>query len=247
MKKHILFFMLGIVSLSLQAQEAKKMMVTYDQYKQLKKEFLSEDRLEKVKTLDWAQFARYASANKEIARTPRVVFMGNSITDNWARMRPDFFTKNNFLGRGISGQTSSEMLVRFRADVINLHPKIVIINSGTNDIAGNNGIMLLENVLNNIISMAELAKANHIRPILSSVLPSNHMKWSPSVQPADSIIALNKMIREYAQNNKLSYIDYYSAMVDDTKGLPEKYSKDGVHPVDAGYEVMEAIVLRTLK
>lgn len=248
MNKQVLFAaFFGIVSLSLQAQEAKKMTVTYDQYKQLKKEFFREDRLEKVQTLDWAQLGMYAASNKEIKKAPRIVFMGNSITYNWARMRPDFFSKNNFLGRGISGQTSCEMLVRFRQDVIALHPKIVVINAGTNDVAGNNGIMSIENTMNNIISMVELAKVNHIRPVLTSVLPSNHFGWSPSVKPAEIIIALNKMIQEYAKKTGLTYIDYYSALVDEQKGLPEKYSKDGVHPVDAGYVIMEDLALKALK
>lgn len=173
--------------------------------------------------------------------------MGNSITELWNRLHPNFFTKNHFLCRGISGQTSCEMLVRFRPDVINLHPKVVIINAGINDIAHNNGVITIENVMNNIISMAQLAKANHIRPILTSVLPSNRFPWRPEIVPTDLVINLNKMIKAYAADNHLTYINYYDAMVDREKGLPEKYSHDGVHPTPEGYNIMEAIVLKTLK
>lgn len=245
MKKQLFLAIMVLGTVTIKAQNAS-ITLSNEQYAQIKKTIQQEQRKEKMASLDWAQFNRYAEANAELKHTPKVVFMGNSITDNWARMRPDFFKNNNFLGRGISGQTSCEMLVRFRADVINLHPKYVIINSGTNDVAHNNGIILKENVLQNIISMAELAKVNHIIPILSSILPTNHFSWSP-VKPADEVIALNAMIKQYAVKNKIKYIDYYSAMVDDQKGLPEKYSKDGVHPIPNGYVVMEKLVLQTIK
>lgn len=195
---------------------------------------------------DWANFARYDAANKALKETPKIVFMGNSITDLWEQKHPAFFTQNHFLCRGISGQTSSEMLVRFRADVINLHPQAVIINAGINDIARNNGFITLENVMGNIASMAELALANHIRPILTSVLPANRFGWRPQINPADEVIKLNKLIKEFARLHKLTYIDYYSSMVDKEKGLPSKYSEDGVHPTLEGYHVMEHIVLKAL-
>ena len=152
---------------------------------------------------DWANFGRYAEANAAIKQSPDVVFMGNSITDNWARMDPDFFAKNNFVGRGISGQTSSEMLVRFRRDVIDLKPEAVVILSGTNDVAQNNGYISPENTLGNIISMCELAKAHGIKVILCSITPTSKFGWRPEIEPAQKIRDLNKMIEAYAKANKL--------------------------------------------
>jgi lysophospholipase L1-like esterase len=245
--KHLFFLaFFGAFALGTQAQNVT-ISLSQEQYNKIKDQIHQKDREEKVQSYDWAQFGRYAEANKKVTKAPRVVFMGNSITDNWASMRPDFFTKNNFLGRGISGQTSSEMLVRFRADVIELHPKMVIINAGTNDIAHNNGTIKIENTLQNIISMAELAKVNNIRPILSSVLPSVGYGWVPSIKPANTIIALNKMIKAYAKKNGFTYIDYYSLLVDENGGLPKKYSNDGTHPTKEGYVIMENLVLKTLK
>lgn len=195
---------------------------------------------------DWAQFNRYEEANKSVKTTPKAVFMGNSITEGWWGNDAQFFNKHQFLGRGISGQTSSQMLVRFRADVIDLKPEAVVILAGTNDIAQNTGYISLENILGNIISMTELAKAHNIRVLLCSVLPAYDFGWRPGLEPASKIAKLNKMIKEYADKNKLTYVDYYSSMVDERGGLPEKYSKDGVHPTLEGYKVMEKIVLDAL-
>ena len=141
---------------------------------------------------DWAQFGRYAKANKTVKVPSNVVFMGNSITDGWWPADSTFFIRNNFVDRGISGQTTSEMLVRFRQDVINLKPKAVVILAGINDIAHNNGVIALENVFGNLVSMAELAKANHIKVIFCSVLPAYDFPWRPGMQPADKVIQLNK-------------------------------------------------------
>jgi len=247
MKKQLFFSVLfGVASLSMQAQEAT-IKLTGDQYNQIKEGIIQQQEKQKTQSYDWANFGKYAEANAKLKEKPNVIFMGNSITELWAKSHPDFFSKNHFLGRGISGQTSSEMLVRFRSDVIKLHPNIVIINAGTNDIACNNGVISNENVLGNIISMAELAKINHIRPILSSILPTNLFPWRRQIAPANIVVALNKMIKEYAHKNHITYIDYYSAMVDSEKGLPKKYSKDGVHPTIEGYEVMEKLVIKTLK
>lgn len=168
---------------------------------------------------DWAQFGRYAKANKTVKVPSNVVFMGNSITDGWWPADSIFFIQNNFVDRGISGQTTSEMLVRFRQDVINLKPKAVVILAGINDIAHNNGVIALENVFGNLVSMAELAKANHIKVIFCSVLPAYDFPWRPGMQPA---VRLSSSIRikEYADKNDLTYVDYHSAMKDERNGLP---------------------------
>ena len=200
-----------------------------------------------AETKDWAQFERYESKNKALVERPDVVFMGNSITDCWADTVPAFFADNNFVGRGISGQVSSQMLVRFQEDVINLHPKVVVICCGTNDIAQNNGYISLEHILMNIKSMCELARANKIKPIVCSTLPAKGFKWRPEMKPANDIIRLNEMIKEYAKENKIPYVDYHSALKDEENGLPLKYSKDGVHPNAQGYAVMERVIMPILK
>ena len=201
---------------------------------------------------DWAKFYRYEKLNAEVLASgirPDVVFMGNSITQNWAKFNPDFFKNNNFLGRGIGGQTTSHMLVRFRRDVIELNPRAVVIMAGINDIALNNGIITHENILNNIKSMCELAKLHKIKVILCSVTPAVRFRWRPNVtfSPADEIIRLNVMIKEYADKNKIPYVDYHSALVDERKGLNRKYHKDEVHPFSICYaEVMEPMILKVI-
>lgn len=196
---------------------------------------------------DWAQFGRYAEANKSVKTPTRVVFMGNSITDGWWNTDSLFFQNNRYIGRGIGGQTTAQMLVRFRADVIDLQPKAVVILAGTNDIAQNNGYIAPENILGNIISMAELAKANNIDVVLCSILPAYEYGWRKGLEPADKIIALNKMIKEYADRHNLTYVDYHSALKDARNGLPEKYSKDGVHPTMDGYKIMERLISEALE
>ena len=195
---------------------------------------------------DWAQFGRYAEANKTVKVPSKVVFMGNSITDGWWPNDSTFFINNQYVDRGISGQTTSEMLVRFRADVINLKPKAVVILAGTNDIAQNNGYISLENAFGNIVSMVELAKANNIKPILCSVMPAYEFGWRKGLEPAGKIIKLNAMIKAYADKNKIIYVDYHSALADELGGLPEKYSKDGVHPTLEAYKIMETIVQKAI-
>lgn len=196
---------------------------------------------------DWAKFNRYHDANKEVTTSPRVVFMGDSITDFWVDADPDFFKSNNFLGRGISGQTTSHMLVRFRRDVIDHHPKYVVILAGTNDVAKNLGEIAPENSLGNIISMCEIARANKIKPIICSILPCNFFFWRPEVKGQEKeIIELNALLKEYAESAKIPYVDYHSAMKDDKDGLPKKYADDGCHPNKAGYEVMKEIILKYL-
>lgn len=212
----------------------------------------SKNYCQEMKT-DWANIAKYASENQELLHTPnknRVVFMGNSITEGWKTNDAAFFTANNYINRGIGGQTTSQMLVRFRPDVIALRPKVVVILAGINDIAQNNGPIELQDIFGNIVSMAELAKANNIKVILCSVLPANTFPWRKKLQPAAKVIALNSLIKAYCNEEKIPYIDYYSAMVDSEKGLDKKFTNDGVHPTLSGYKVMEpllqSILIKTL-
>jgi lysophospholipase L1-like esterase len=173
--------------------------------------------------------------------------MGDSITEGWARIDADFFKNNNFVGRGISGQVTSQMLVRFRQDVLELNPKYVVIMAGTNDIALNNGPIELKNVLDNLKSMCELAKFHKKKVILCSVPPANRFGWRKELKPADDIIKLNEMIKEYAASAKIPYVDYHSAIKDSENGLPAQYAKDGVHPNLECYKIMEEIVMKYIK
>lgn len=197
---------------------------------------------------DWPNLARYEKENASLSRPlsgeNRIVFMGNSITEQWKKIDSVFFANKNYINRGISGQTSSQMLVRFRQDVILLQPRLVVISAGTNDIAENTGPISLENILNNIIAMCDMAKANHIKVVLTSVLPAKAFSWRKQLEPAQRIIALNKMIKDYALLNKLVYVDYHSAMADEDGGLRSSFSKDGVHPNLMGYKVMEPLVIQ---
>ena len=170
---------------------------------------------------DWANLKKYEKDNDRLIQLPQsernVVFLGNSITENWARMRPDFFSLNKYVGRGISGQTSYQFLVRFREDVINLSPKVVVINAATNDVAENTGPYNEDYTFGNIVSMVELAKANKIK-------------------------VLNARVKAYAKKNKIPYVDYYSKMVAKGDALDPAYTKDGVHPTVEGYLVMESLI-----
>jgi len=191
---------------------------------------------------DWADLNRFKDANIALGLPKpgedRVVFMGNSITEGWINTCPEFFANRPYINRGISGQTTPQMLIRFRPDVINLKPKVVIILAGTNDIAGNTGPSTLEMIMDNIKSMAELAKANGIKVILCSVLPAYDYPWRPGLNPIEKILSLNNMIKTYADENGMVYLDYYSSMVDERMGMKAEYSVDGVHPNLAGYKVM---------
>jgi lysophospholipase L1-like esterase len=177
--------------------------------------------------------------------------MGNSITEGWGSLDPGFFKGKPYINRGISGQTTPQMLVRFRADVINLKPTVVVILAGTNDIAGNTGPSTLEMIEDNLTSMAELAKANGILVILSSVLPVFDYPWKPGMNPVVKIAKLNEWIKHYANQHGLIYLDYYSSMVDERKGLKSAYTEDGVHPNEAGYKIMapltEEAIAKALK
>ncbi|WP_165730762.1 GDSL-type esterase/lipase family protein [Polaribacter sp. 20A6] len=208
-------------------------------------------KIQLTPTEDWANFKRYRKANTELKKPAknekRVVFIGNSITDNWTRDHGSFFEANpSYVNRGISGQTSAQMLLRFRTDVIKLQPKVVVISAGTNDIAGNRGAIGINEIAGNIFSMAELAKANNIKVVLASVLPASSYSWSPSVEPADKIIELNKLVKAYAKKNKVVYLDYYTPMVNADKGLIKNLGRDTVHPNAAGYDIMEPLVKKAI-
>ena len=203
---------------------------------------------------EFANYKRYAKANSELPavtkKDKRVVFMGNSITEGWPMHRPEFFKENpNYVGRGIGGQTSYQFLLRFREDVVKLNPKVVIINAGTNDVAENTGPYNEEFTFNNIVSMVEIAKANKIKVVLTSVLPAARFGWHPHVTDApEKIMSLNKRIEAYAKANKIPYVDYYTPLVDtDGRTLAKKYSNDGVHPLPDGYKVMEALIQPVIK
>ena len=195
---------------------------------------------------DWPNLEHFAENNEMVglpaADENRVVFMGNSITIGWLNKRPEFFEGKPYINRGISGQTTPQMLLRFRQDVIDLKPKVVVILAGTNDIAGNTGPSTPKMILDNIKSMAELANANGIKVIISSVLPAYDYPWRPGLKPNEKIPALNSLLKEYSETNGYIYLDYFTAMADDRKGLPKKYAEDEVHPTAAGYAVMEPLV-----
>jgi lysophospholipase L1-like esterase len=198
---------------------------------------------------DWAYLERYRQENAELLATRdtnRVVFMGNSITEGWARHFPMMFPGKPYIGRGISGQTTPQMLVRFRQDVVALRPKVVVILAGTNDLAGNTGPMTLEMIQDNLRSMVELAKANGIRVVLSSVLPVYDYPWKPGLEPARKIVALNAWMKEYAARNGVVYLDYHTFMADMRQGLRAELTYDGVHPNDAGYRVMSVLAERAI-
>ena len=199
---------------------------------------------------DWANLERFRQENAKLPppakNEKRVVFMGNSITEGWGNLYPDFFKDKPYINRGISGQTTPQMLIRFRPDVINLEPAVVVILAGANDIAGNTGPSTLEMIADDIYSMAELAKAHGIKVVLSSVLPAYDFPWRPGLEPAPKIAALNKMIKAYALQHGCVYLDYYSAMVDERQGLKAELTYDGVHPNEAGYKVMSPLAEKAI-
>ena len=191
---------------------------------------------------DWAGLRRYRDANATLAAPARgenrVVFYGNSITDGWARYFPVMFPGKPYVGRGIGGQTTPQMLVRFRQDVVALQPTVVVILAGTNDIAGNTGPSTLEMIEDSFMSMVQIAKAHHIRVVLSSVLPVYDYPWKPGLAPAPKIIVLNAWLKRYASETGEIYLDYHTAMADSRGGLPPNLARDGVHPTEDGYRIM---------
>jgi acetyl esterase/lipase/lysophospholipase L1-like esterase len=198
---------------------------------------------------DWPNLHRYENDNKKLNPSEnknRVVFMGNSITEGWIRADSVFFADNPYIDRGISGQTTPQMLLRFRQDVIDLKPAVVVILAGINDIAQNTGVMTLQQTYDNIVSMAELAKTNNIHVVISSVLPALDFPWRPGLAPAEKVVELNKMLKSYADKNNIVYVDYFSAMADEKNGLPQSLSRDGVHPNLAGYKIMEPLIKKAI-
>ncbi|HAY36344.1 MAG TPA: acylhydrolase [Bacteroidetes bacterium] len=188
---------------------------------------------------EWANFGRFAEDNAALGAPAdgerRVVFMGDSITEGWSELYPDFFEDQPFINRGISGQVTAQMLLRFREDVLDLNPSIVFILAGTNDIALNQGPIPLETVAGHIESMAELAWANGVDPVICSVLPASHYPWREGVDPSTEIPKLNAMLQAYAQKMGFRYLDYFGAMTDGNNGLQADLTSDAVHLTEAGY------------
>lgn len=200
---------------------------------------------------DWPNFKEFQEANARLPQVKRnekrVVFMGNSITIGWLQTHPDFFKNKPYVNRGISGQTTPQMLVRFRADVVDLEAAAVVLLAGTNDIAGNTGPVTLEMILDNIKSMTEIAQANNIKVILCSVLPAFDYPWRPGLAPNVKIPKLNKMIKRYAEESGAYYLDYFTALEDGNNGMIKEYTTDGVHLTLEGYQVMEPLVEKALQ
>lgn len=201
---------------------------------------------EKTASQDWPNLTAYQAKNAALASPTknerRVVFMGDSITEFWDESGTELFSNKSFINRGISGQTTQQMLVRFRADVIDLKPGVVVIMAGTNDLAGNTGLISLEAIEGNIASMTELARVHGIEVVLGAVLPVLSYEWAPEIKPVANILALNHWLKQFSARNKFSYVDYYAAMVDEQRGLKRAYSSDGVHPNEIGYKVMRPLV-----
>lgn len=200
---------------------------------------------------DWPELSRYAADNEKVLSMPnngdRVVFMGNSITEGWAHHMPEYMEGKPYINRGIGGQTTPQMLIRMRPDVIDLNPAAVVILAGTNDIAGNTGPSTLKMIADNIKSMAEVADANGIKVIIASVIPAADYPWKPGMAPDEKIPALNAMLKAFAKSKGYIYLDYFESMHDGKNGLIEKLGYDGVHPNKAGYEVMAKLTEKAIK
>ena len=199
---------------------------------------------------DWFGFNRFKADNERIIKSgqfPDVVFMGNSITEYWAFYHPDFFSQHNYCGRGIGGQTSAQMLVRFTSDVIDLHPKAVVIMAGTNDVAHNTYWVEPNQVVENVIAMCNLARANGIIPIISSIPPCARFVWRPEIEnAAQTIVDINKSLKAYAEANHIVYVDYHAALADEQNGFIKPLSEDGCHPNVDTYFIMEKLVLHAI-
>lgn len=200
---------------------------------------------------DWANFKKYADQNKSVPQKikgeRRVVFLGNSIFEGWLRSRPEFFAGKPYYDRGISGQTTPQMLLRFYDDVLALNPDVLVLKCGINDIAQNTGPYDPVKTINNIKAIAQLARANKIKVVLCSVLPANDFKWRPGLEPADKVIALNAEIKKFANEQDYFYLDLYSSVVDENKGMRKEYASDGVHPTVEGYKVIEPLVEEAIR
>ena len=234
-----LYLMLPVLGISLAAQQPP---AAVPDLAQLQAQLARDEKV----LQDWPNLARYRNENASVpapsATEERVVFMGDSITDAWGRSHGTFFPGKPYINRGISGQTTPQMLIRFGPDVINLKPKAVVILAGTNDLAGNTGPESLADIEANLTSMVQLAQANSIRVVLSSVMPvCDYIKPQTQRRRPDQIIALNDWIREYASKNNVVYLDYYSAMLDDHQMLKQSLTDDGLHPNDAGYALISPL------
>ena len=194
---------------------------------------------------DWSNLKYYDQKNLDLLsdnRGNKIVFMGDSITEGWAEIKPEFFLNENYVNRGIGGQTTPQMLVRFRQDVIDLKPKVVVILAGTNDIAGNTGPSSVKMITDNLFTMSDIALQNNVKVVLCSILPVFKYPWNEKIiEPFKIIININKILKKYALNNNIYYIDYYSHMVDNRPGLKLKYTTDEVHLNKVGYELMSQI------
>jgi lysophospholipase L1-like esterase len=201
--------------------------------------------------IKWTNFSKYAAQNKEVKPTQkkevRVVFLGDSIFEGWSVARPTFFQGKPYYNRGISGQVTAQMLLRFQEDVVALQPTVMVLKAGINDIAENAGTYDQEKTVNNIKSIVQLAKANKIAVVLCSVLPANKFVWRPGLAPADKVIALNTALQAFAKEAGVYYLDLYSAVVDNQKGMKSAYANDGVHPTIDGYKVLEPLVEQAIK
>lgn len=199
---------------------------------------------------DWFGFNRFKADNERIiasGKFPEVVFMGNSITENWASYHPKFFKEHNYCGRGIGGQTSAQMLMRFTADVVNLHPKVVVIMAGTNDVAHNFYWVAPDKVVDNIVAMCILARANSIVPVISSIPPCASFVWSPTIKDAaQTIVDINKKLKAYAEANDIMYVDYHAALADEKNAFKKTLSDDGCHPNPDTYFIMEELVQQAI-
>ena len=207
--------------------------------------------MEDSKSLDWANLARYKDDNLKVGLPKkderRVVFMGDSITEEWSYLYPEYFTEKGYINRGIGGQTTPQMLIRFKPDVVDLKPEIVVILAGTNDIAGNTGPSKAKMITDNIFSMAEIAKAYQMKVVLSSILPVYEYDWASEIKdPPSTIQAANDALKQYASDQGLIYLDYFSSMVNERQGLNSDYTSDGVHPNESGYILMSSLAEEVL-
>lgn len=206
---------------------------------------------ENLTAQDWANLSKYETENtlfqSKKSGEKRIVLMGDSITEFWLQIHSEFFEGKPYLDRGISGQTTAQMLIRFRQDVIQLQPDAVVLLAGVNDIAGNTGPTTPEKIFGNITSMVELAKANAIKVILCSILPANDFYWRPNDKAAATIIQLNQLIKSYADKHNIPYVDFHAVMADASNGLPKEFSNDGVHPNLKGYQIMEPLLEKAIQ
>ena len=212
---------------------------------------MDQELMEDNKSLDWPNLSRYQDENRSVGipekSKQRVVFMGDSITEEWSNLYPDYFDTKGYINRGIGGQTTPQMLIRFKPDVIDLEPDIVVILAGTNDIAGNTGPSNVKMITDNIFSMAELARAHQIKVVLSSILPVFEYEWAKEIKDVPATIdSVNDELKKYVNDHGLVYLDYFSSMVDERKGLNKDYTYDGVHPNQDGYILMSSLAEKVL-